>query len=311
MPITVLITASGGSAALHCLKALREQRELDLHLIAGDSSMWSVGARLADKSYVLPAFQEGYIDRVLEICQLENVQVVIPTLFDEIALFAAARERFASDNIQVAVTAGKPLHGKWQLYQFLHEQHLPAVPTYRPADNPGIYPCLLKPAAGSGSRGNIKVEDAAAYAFYSQRMKQDFVVQPYIQGREFTIDAFADQNSQIIAAVARERLRVKDGMAIAARTVDIAPVDAYLEKLVSAAQLTGVFNLQYFLTEAGDILFFDLNLRFAAGGLPLTIAAGANLPLMAVKMALGLPIIPARSYPIGLTMLRYYSEIIF
>jgi biotin carboxylase len=57
--------------------------------------------------------------------------------------------------------------------------------------------------------------------------------------------------------------------------------------------------------------FIEINPRYAAGGLMLTVNAGTNIPLLALKVMLGVPIENSelRHIPdIGIT--RYWEEII-
>ena len=72
-------------------------------------------------------------------------------------------------------------------------------------------------------------------------------------------------------------------------------------------EIVGPCNVQLIRNDDG-MFFTEVNDRFSAGGLPLTVAAGANTPLMLLKMALGMPVEPVASYHIDLVMARYLTE---
>jgi biotin carboxylase len=71
--------------------------------------------------------------------------------------------------------------------------------------------------------------------------------------------------------------------------------------------LYGAANIQ--CIKRGEKYFFtEINPRFSAGGLPLTIEAGANTPYLLVKMVLGQKIKPISDFTDHLIMMRYFSE---
>ena len=72
----------------------------------------------------------------------------------------------------------------------------------------------------------------------------------------------------------------------------------------------GVFNIQGFVSETGEIRIIEINARFG-GGYPLAYAAGADFPRWLLQDALELPVDAAfDSWQEDLTMLRY-DEAVF
>jgi hypothetical protein len=57
------------------------------------------------------------------------------------------------------------------------------------------------------------------------------------------------------------------------------------------------------------LYFIEINSRLPSGGLPLTVAAGFNIPLLTIKMLLGMPLgkITVKK---GLMMIRYWDALI-
>ena len=77
----ILFTNVGRRATL--LQFCKQSLGNNVKIVATDS--WSVAPALffADEYYITPKFTDkGYIDKILEICELENIQA-ITSLFDE------------------------------------------------------------------------------------------------------------------------------------------------------------------------------------------------------------------------------------
>ena len=94
-------------------------------------STWPT-ARIACRSPTDP----GYIDAILAICRGERVGLVVPTIDDELALFGAARDRFAALGIKVAVLAPATrqlcCNDKYATCRLLRRQGVPAAASWLP-----------------------------------------------------------------------------------------------------------------------------------------------------------------------------------
>jgi biotin carboxylase len=63
-----------------------------------------------------------------------------------------------------------------------------------------------------------------------------------------------------------------------------------------------------FIKSNGRYFFIDFNPRYAAGGLMLTVMAGANIPLMSIQLMMGRRFSVPSIQP-NLIMTRYWEEI--
>jgi carbamoyl-phosphate synthase large subunit len=313
-PITVLITSAGGAAGQNCIDALRKQNELIFRLIAVDANPLSAGLYKSDKSFIVPQIDsEHYLDVLLSICKQEAVDVIIPTYSKEINLFSSNKTMFEEITVKMCISNENTVstfESKWLAYNFFQTHSIPTVPTWRATDLPERqeFPLYLKPDKGSGTRNHFKIETPDELVIQLKKLTEDYIAQIFIKGRELTIDVIADQHSRVLCAIARERLRVQNGMAVVAKTIPVDPYISYVQKVVAESQLVGPSNIQGFILD-NDLLLTDVNTRFAAGGLPLSVAAGANLPLINIKLAMGMDVSPIKEYKIGLVMLRYYNEL--
>lgn len=147
---------------------------------------------------------------------------------------------------------------------------------------------FCKPREGSGSR------DAS------------MVYQEFIKGEEYSIDLFADKNSQVINFVPRKRIKVVNGESCVSQTVEHTPFTEEVIRLSTTLGLVGHCVLQCFLTRNG-LVWLEVNPRFG-GASAVGVKAGCKSPEYMLKLINGEKI-PSQmgNYRVGV-MGRSYSE---
>jgi carbamoyl-phosphate synthase large subunit len=163
-----------------------------------------------------------------------------------------------------------------------------------PADP--VFPLFIKPRFGRGSVGAFAVRTPRELAFFRDYVPQP-VVQSFLDGPEFTIDVLCDFEGQALSVVPRERVVIRAGVVDRGRTVaDPALIELGLA-CTRAMPFVGAINLQCRMVRCGAEssvvpVIFEINPRFS-GGIPLTIAAGADFPSMLIELVLDRPVEPA------------------
>ncbi|WP_244632427.1 ATP-grasp domain-containing protein [Microbacterium sp. Se63.02b] len=146
------------------------------------------------------------------------------------------------------------------------------------------FPVFAKPRQGAGSRGVRLVPDRAALD--ALPTDEGLIVQDFLPGEEYSVDVIADAAGNVIAAVPRTRARVDSGVAIAGRTVRDEELEETAAVIARAIGLVGVANVQLRRDRAGRAVLLEVNPRFP-GALPLTIAAGVDIPSLVTDLFLG------------------------
>lgn len=314
--INVLITTAGSVSGVNCINALKNQDELKIRLITTDVSEYAAGRYLSDRFYLVPPFEkeQEYIDALLAICKKESIDVLLPTFSIEIPIIAKFIEEFRSQKINICISPFSSIElfkDKWASYQFFKHNNIDTPNTWLLKDMGNTtQPMYIKPIVGSGSRKNHIVHSNADLLALKSIIKQDeYIAQPLIQAPEFTVDVLSDYENNILSIVPRERIITKDGLAIVSRTVGELDINESIEIIVSKGKLVGAFNIQYFKIHENKFLIMDVNTRFAAGGLPLSIKSGINSPLVILKLALGQKVQKNMNYKKNIVMIRYYTEL--
>jgi carbamoyl-phosphate synthase large subunit len=136
------------------------------------------------------------------------------------------------------------------------------------------------------------------------------LVQEHLPGAEFSLDVLARADGHVAGVVPRERLKVDSGIAVTGRTLHDDALETFARKVAAAIGLTTVANVQVKQDAAGVPALLEVNPRFP-GTMPLTIAAGIDMPKLAIGEALGDPI-PDGPLPFqDIAMVRYFEQRFF
>jgi carbamoyl-phosphate synthase large subunit len=269
---------------------------------------------VADRSYRVPLSTEpAYIASLADICRNDRIGLLIPPIDDELTLFGEQIELFLALGTRVAVSppdVTAACNDKLLTHSMLKAHGVPSAPTWLPHDLPSDleFPLFVKPRYGRGGVGAFPARNARELAFFLDYVSEP-VVQPFLDGPEFTIDVFCHlQTGEPLAVVPRERVVIRAGVVDRGRTVR----DARLMRLgllcAGALRFAGAINIQCRVVNGRPVIF-EINPRFS-GGIPLTIAAGADFPHMLVQIARGERVLPSLGrFQDGLWMTSYESSV--
>ena len=276
-----------------------DELDLDGQIIGVDSSSHSAVLSVCDKSYIIPRCDHpAYVPTLLDACQKHRAQLLLPLIDVDLLVLAEHRERFLEIGT-LAMISSLPVvqicRDKERTSRFFDERDIPTVRNLSIEDvrNGGVpYPVFIKPANGSGSQHAYKSHNREELDFFVRYVPQP-MLQEFALGQEYTVDVLCDLDGRVINAVPRRRLEVRAGEISKGVTCnDRRIIDATVE-LATKLGGVGPLTVQCFAGEEADsaIHFTEINPR-VGGGLPLSIAAGANYPKQIIRMALGQPIEP-------------------
>jgi carbamoyl-phosphate synthase large subunit len=290
--IRVLVTSAGSAPAAAVIKALRRATDWRLEIGAVDMAPHAVGFCLADWAERIPAARDpSFVERLLEVVRRRRVEYVFPIIDEELPVWAAHAETFAREGVRVftnPLACVEIANDKRSTAAHCAARSLAHPRTMDAAEALALgaeaYPLFAKPAGGRGSIGAARIPDRESLRRHLADRPDD-IVQSCLEGREFTVDVLTNPGGKIVALVPKERLEVKSGMATKSATRTVPEVAAFTEKVVAAFGVRGVANVQVMLTRDGPVLI-EVNPKFATS-LPLTVAAGANLPALLIALARG------------------------
>ena len=304
---TILIGSNGGLTGIYLA---RYYSKLGCFRVIGmDSMEKSAGRFFVDKQITIPsADKPTFIEELINIIKSEHVSYYIPTHSKEIKVISRNEDYIRSQcNCLFCVSpyaTFESLENKKKATINLLEEGLcaPKIVNLETA----VYPIIMKKDIGSGGNGTIRIDNYEVHNAYVST-KSDVTFYELLSGSEYTVDCLFDMDGQLVGYNNRERVKTIGGAVIISENENDVNIKRWIEKLASKWKFRGCVNFQYILKD--DMPYFiDINLRFPAGGLPLTVESGLNIPELLLR------IMRNEKVPMGLvvdtkkTMYRYFEE---
>ncbi|HEY8217831.1 MAG TPA: ATP-grasp domain-containing protein [Acidimicrobiia bacterium] len=306
----VLVTGAGGAAGVAVIRALVAD---GIETVAADPDPLAAGCHLSAEHVALPyATDDDFAGAVVRAAAASRVDAVICTVAEEmpaLVTVVADLEAVGAATWLPPLDAVLTCIDKQRFATAVAAAGLPA-PTTRSGSADGVPgPWIVKPRFGRGSRSVCAVDDAADLA-EAIRRTPDAIVQTRCTGREFTVDVLSDRSGSVVGLVPRWRLETKAGISTKGETFSDERVTALVRATIAALGLLGACNVQGFVDDDRDAVdLLEVNPRFS-GGLPLALAAGADLVGEFLRGTLGLPIRPERlTHRDGVVMTRHLTEV--
>lgn len=293
----ILVTGVGGPAGINITKLLMKEKKffnifgLDINShSAGQffSHQYFIGERVAD--------EKKYLDFTIKFIQENKIDILIPTVAEELVLMDKLNKRLKNKNINcdIVVSSHKVLElcdQKDELYKWMEKNFPEYMGRWVRLDGKqkiwksDMY--FIKPVKGRGSRGCRAVTSAELKFLLknnSTEMK-DFVAMEILPGREWTVDAYINSDGSFAYIVPRLRLGLSGGISSLGRTdknqTVIKQTEEVLKKLGNTYGLRGPVFIQWKEHKEGKVKMVEINPR-ASGGLTITVLAGAN-PVKCLK----------------------------
>lgn len=248
-----------------------------------------------DKFYKIPkAVDKNYISELLKICKKENVELLTPLYEGEFSILNNHRESFEDINTKLMLSSEKVIDickDKFKTSEYFIHENIKNPRVYTKNEIKQIinnkeeskFPLFIKPADGMGSSNAFKISNIKELIFFDDYIK-NAIIQECIEGTEYTVDALVDFKGNLIYAVPRIRLEVRNGEVVKSRTVKDKSIIYETIKVIQALNklkdennngAIGPLTIQFFKTNKDEIYLLEINPRFG-GGVPLSFQCGAD-----------------------------------
>ena len=220
----------------------------------------------------------GYIDKLLDICLSDHIDLLIPTIDTDLLILSENKEQFEAIGTRVMISAPDKIRicrDKNNTSQFFVDCGLHApMPVNDWKEYKSGFPAFIKPKDGSSSINAFKVENEEELEVYAGQV-EDYIVQPFVSGREYTIDIFCDWDGEPISIVPRERLQIRAGEVLKTQICMDSIMIEEAKVLCAAFKPCGPMTVQLIRDDDGTDWYIEINPRFG-GGAPLSMKAGAR-----------------------------------
>ncbi len=288
----ILVTGVGRRVEL--MQAFRQaalQLEIDLKLYGAD--MAGTAPALAYCNYIrriCSMTDPDYINQLADICKEDKIDLIMPTIDTDLLVLSKNVEVFEQIGTRVLISSADKIQicrDKNFTADFFEECGLKAPKTYndyRKYD--GEYPCFIKPKDGSSSINAFKVKDFEELSVYAEKI-EDYVIQPFIEGLEYTVDIFCDFAGNPIYITPRERVAVRAGEVLKTKICMDETIIQESRQLIERFKPCGPMTVQLIRQEGTEIDYYiEINPRYG-GGAPLSMKAGARSAETVLKLLCG------------------------
>lgn len=287
--IKILFTSVGRRVEL--MQAFRNAAEdlgLSLIIIGAEITDTAPALFYCDETKIVCGIRdEGYIEQLLTICETEHVDCLIPTIDTDLLSLAENKFRFEAIGTKVLISEINKVRlcrdKRYTADYFISLGLKSPVPVDEVEKYSAGFPAFIKPKDGSSSIDSYKVDNKADLKLYADKIK-NYIIQPFIKGREFTIDIFCDYDGKPVYITPRERLAVRAGEVLKTKIVQNEIMIHEMQKLIADYKPCGQITVQLIQEEmTGENYYIEINPRFG-GGAPLSIKAGADSAKAVLEM---------------------------
>lgn len=343
--ISVLITASGSLAAtslIDCLKNNDEKRTV--RVVCTDVYEQPILHYKADSFHLLPkGNSKDYIKSLINICKKEKIDVVLPCSGSEVLSISKNLDLLHSNKIFPTVsnldTIQKTM-SKYKVYKIL-EKNKNLVPKHfvvrskreflkalKKLGYP-VKPICFKPSkytlsgGGKGFRilrdknsiDNIifrqrpdsqEIDYETCLRLFEENKSHEILVMEYLPGDELGVYALANKG-KMVYSVCIQVFSSERGFAADAIIQKNKKLTSICENIIKTMNFDFNVHIQFKLSEEKIPKLIEINPRIA-GAISLPMAAGINLPFLAVKLALGEKLSNHKVIN-KMRMIRYWKEL--
>ena len=260
-----------------------------------------VGKKWADPDF------ESDLRRVIEA---HNIHVILPLMDGATVALARLKDRLEKSRPSLWAVASAPKTCEIFFDKSFADEWFASHGVLSPRlKDENAFPQIAKLRTGFGSRGMVRLHNAADAAVLRSRPDfKEYLVQPLIEGTEYTIDAYVSRQGDVVGVVTRIRLEVADGEVSKGVTRREDELIRECARILQTASFEGPVTLQAIKSKTdGRFYFLEINPRFG-GGVIHSLKAGANFVRILLREYLGRPTPKVESWQEGLVMMRANRE---
>jgi carbamoylphosphate synthase large subunit len=257
----ILITCAGGSSSIYFAKKMRHR----FNIFLVDGSAQTVAPFLGFPFKKVPFGNSlSYTGAINSIIKKWQIDCVVPGADEELLPI----ERICTQNHSVMAIIPSAdfialCLNKKKLMAALAKSGISRLPAFKDIKQVQ-YPSFAKPNFGRGSRQAHKIENRRQLEGYLKLYDKKFdevLVQPFIQGDEYTVSVIVNNLNKIIGVVPK-KIILKKGITKAAVAERNSLIEDISKKIVQKFSPNGPFNIQLIMHN-NEVYIFEINPRLS------------------------------------------------
>lgn len=243
-------------------------------IVATDFSPVAPALFMADSAYLVPRIDApNYMEKVLEICEKENIKAITTLIDPEIELLAKHREELLQKGILPLCPADWTAHlcfDKYEMFKHLHAKGVRTVLTYNSLESfkKGLeegdinFPVFMKPVSGSGSAGIGCVHNWEEAEAKFNDGKFTYIIQELMTGGDCDADVYVDCIShEPVAVFSKKKIESRIGGANKTISFKDKKLFDFVHEVCAVLELNGPCDMDFFYKD-GEYYLSEINPRF-------------------------------------------------
>jgi Carbamoylphosphate synthase large subunit (split gene in MJ) len=316
-PANILITSISKKTPL--IKAVR--RAMDSinakkpnslgKLIGADSDFHCIGRYFVDDFWHIPFQDILTLDEIVDFCKKHQINMIIPTRDGELPFFAKYQDTLAKHGIYCLVSSPLTIdrcRDKLLFCEFLHQHKIPVIPTHKTIEKIQCPTYVVKECFGAGAKSmglDLPLPKAKQWA---EKLRHP-IFQPFIRGKEFSIDIYINRLGDPMGAIARTRELVKDGESQVTASVKMPALESMCLETAKILNIYGPAVFQVLEDESRHLHLIECNPRFG-GASTLGLAMGLKTFEWFFQETLNLPLTPFNRSENELRQVRHPEDLL-
>lgn len=290
--VTILVSGVSGIVGYGCVKTIKKQSNYKVIGIAAYDSI--VARKLCDEFYIAPFTSEKrYISWLKDFIKQNNINVLIPGIECDVYEWNRHRTELESLGIKLILNNEELIqncYNKYSFYEMMKDLH-PNIMITTMLDE-GFendvkklsLPFVLKAQVGYGAKGFKIINSKKDYIDYKNSHNEDFICQRYINGKEYTVGAFFNNDSELLYCISMERELSAMGYTQNAVVINNSKFEDLVRKIGKSVKAQGVTNFQ-FIENSEAIYLLEINPRVSSST-SIREMFGYNECLLAIEYAM-------------------------
>lgn len=274
---------------------------------------------IADAVFLMPYPSSGaevVFDRLREIHEKCPIDVIIPTLDAEIALYIKIADRLRDLGVHMFLPREEQLklRSKARFSGLKTELGINVPESIAISDSGAIpkldkqlkFPVMVKGQFYDAHIAYSPMEVERHFQSLRQKWGVPVIVQEFIAGEEYDVVALGDGKGQLISAVPMRKMQLTEkGKAWGGITINDPVLMDFVEETVQKLKWRGPSEFEVMRSrDTKELYLLEINPRFPAW-VYLAVGAGRNLPWMTVNLALQKPVASTEAPEPGIMFLRH------
>jgi carbamoyl-phosphate synthase large subunit len=274
----VLVTSIASKISL--IKSIREAIQKfgeNIDIVGGDYDENCLGRYFVDRYWKMPLLKDLEVKDLIKYCHENHISWVIPTRDEDLEYFSKIDRVLSLNKINVMVSAEetiKKCNDKLIFYQAMKDITNKIIPTFKNLKSISSERIVVKERNGSGSKDialNLTKPEAMRFA----KKLNNPIFQPYIKGREFTVDTYFTKQKKLKGIIIRERLKVVNGESHITKIVSDQKLESLIEGITHNFNFFGHINFQIIKDDLDNYNIIECNCRFGGASF-LSVNAGLD-----------------------------------